>query len=122
MFNHVIRHLSAYHHGELTPDEKLRTEAHLRTCAKCRAAYEEIQFGAKLAGTLSVTNSPQTVGAIYDRPGARSAPLQPIVVALAVALIIALFVFYRFPHGPSWEVTGLPGTARLRPGEALQTD
>jgi hypothetical protein len=35
---------------------------------------------------------------------------------------VIVFVRTRLPESPSWEVSGLPGTARLRPGEALQTD
>jgi hypothetical protein len=47
--------------------------------------------------------------------------------ALAAALLAVIFLMRNLgptgpPIGPSWEVTGLPGTPLLRPGEALQTD
>jgi hypothetical protein len=46
-------------------------------------------------------------------------PRAAIAGALAAAVLIAIVVLRD--SGPSWEVTGLPGTDRLRPGEVLQT-
>src|SRR5262245_45337429 len=57
---HVIRELSAYHHGELSPSDARRIEGHLETCAKCREAHDEIRFGARLASTLTVSNAPES--------------------------------------------------------------
>src|SRR5262245_20651193 len=117
---HITRHLSEYVHGELSTAERVRVETHLAACSKCRAAYEEIRFGARLASTLTLTPSP-AVGAVYDRPGAHRAPLQWVVAIGAIAAIILAILFTRTPTGPAWEVTGLPGTAQLRPGQVLQT-
>jgi ferric-dicitrate binding protein FerR (iron transport regulator) len=124
---HIIRHLSAYHDGELSAAENLRIEAHLEQCAKCRGAYEEIRFGARLASTLSMSNAPNSAwSGLYRIPNARRRRWLPgaaLAGILAVAvLFIVLLIETRRAGLPSWEVTGLPGTSRLRPGEVLQTD
>ena len=57
---HVIRHLSAYCHGELSINERLLVETHLRECRRCRAEYDEIRFGARLASALSLSDAPES--------------------------------------------------------------
>jgi Putative zinc-finger/FecR protein len=124
---HIIRHLSAYHHGELSAAENLRIEAHLKQCGKCRGAYEEIRFGARLASALSMSSAPDSAwSGLYRIPNAtrhRWLPRAALAGTLAVSvLFIVLLIETRRAGLPSWEVTGLPGTSRLRPGEVLQTD
>ncbi|PYR64631.1 MAG: hypothetical protein DMG20_16135, partial [Acidobacteria bacterium] len=58
---HVIRQLSAYYHQEFSADEKLKIQAHLRTCSQCRTAYEEIRLGARLASVLQVSSAPESI-------------------------------------------------------------
>src|SRR5262245_26439095 len=94
---HVIRQLSAYHHGEMTAAEKLCVETHLRTCAKCRVAHDEIRFGARLASTLSVSNAPASIWSeLHQLPHAstrrRWSPQLVVVGALAAAALLAVFV------------------------------
>ncbi len=122
---HIIRNLSAYHHGELTPAVKLRVEEHLRSCSKCRNAYEQITLGARLASVLQTTVAPES--AWNPLVEAATVPLRrrwipAVVAAAAAALILAIFVRSHAPAVPSWEVTGLAGTSRLRPGDVLQTN
>jgi ferric-dicitrate binding protein FerR (iron transport regulator) len=124
---HIIRHLSAYHDGELSGAENRRIEAHLEQCGKCRAAYDEIRFGVRLASALSISNAPDSAWSDLHRvPRAtqrRWIPRPALAGLLAVAvLLIVLLTETRRPAPPAWEVTGLPGTSRLRPGEVLQTD
>src|SRR5262245_6937088 len=123
---HIIRHLSAYHDGELTVAESLRIEAHLGQCGKCRSAYDEIRFGARLASTLSVSNTPDSAWSdlhrIRDATRRRWIPLAALAGVLVIAVLLFVLTETRRPVPPSWEVTGLPGTSRLRPGEVLQTD
>src|SRR5262249_53444035 len=45
---HVRHRLSAYCEGEVSADEKARIEAHLESCADCRARYEETRKNAHL--------------------------------------------------------------------------
>src|SRR5262249_1839301 len=124
---HIIRHLSAFHHGELSAAENIRIEAHLQQCGKCRGACEEIRFGARLASALSMSSAPDSTWSdLYRTPNAtrrRWLPRAALAGILAVAvLFIVLLIETRRAGLPSWEVTGLPGTSRLRPGEVLQTD
>ncbi len=125
---HTTRHLSAYHHGELSAGEKLRVEAHLRECARCRRANDEIRLGARLASSLSLSEAPEslTVAAVHDRRKAlieRPYRTHAVLGSLATAaVIVAILVLNTFWRSPSWEVTGLPGTPRLRAGQALETD
>ena len=44
--------------GELSEAEKIHIETHLEACGKCRAAFEEIRFGAHLAGSQGVCRLP----------------------------------------------------------------
>jgi ferric-dicitrate binding protein FerR (iron transport regulator) len=123
---HVGPYLSAYLHGELTPEEKLRVETHLEICPRCRAACEEIQLGSNLASVLHVSNAPEPAWEMLHRSrfGPRRRKWLPAVVAAglaAAALALVILMRSRAPAGPSWEVDGFPGTTRLHPGEALQT-
>ncbi len=139
---HVIRDLSAYHHGELTAEEKTRVETHLRMCSKCRTGDEEIRFGMQLASSLSATNAPETTERVLLPPGQGGAKrrmrapspaasrhplpvgegLGVVLAVVMIALLILVFFRGRTTEGPSWEVTGVPGMSRLRPGDALQTN
>jgi len=127
---HVIASLSAYHHGELHAAKREGVAAHLRTCPKCRAADDEIRFGARLASMLSVTRAPESLWNGFQampRVPVRRRWLPQFAFAGVVAMVVvALLIFLRnpaadTPQGPAWEVTGLPGTEELRPGEVLRT-
>ena len=124
--SHVIRHLSAYHHGELSAREKLYVETHLQECPRCRAAHAEIQSGARLASVLSPSSAPESIW--QEIRAARLAPRRrrwiPQVALASLGMAIVLFVILSrspVPEGPSWEVAGVPGIPRLRPGDVLQT-
>ena len=125
---HVIEHLSAYHHCELAAGEKQRVETHLQACASCRAAYEEIRVGAQLASVLQTSRAPESIWheigrTSIQRPSSRRWTPATIAATLAAAVLTAvLLVRSHAPTGPSWQVTGLPGTSQLRPGDVLQTD
>lgn len=58
---HYNEKISAYLHGELPDEERQKIGAHLSQCADCRAEYDEIEFGAKLAENLSQSNAPQNL-------------------------------------------------------------
>jgi hypothetical protein len=124
---HVIPQLTAYQHGELSDEEKTRVQAHLQSCAKCRDALEKIRFAARLVSQLSVSTAPDSV-LNGSRTGAALSTARRkfprFVLATAIVVVLAVIIVGRFviPAGPSWEVRGLPGTERLRPGQVLQTD
>lgn len=116
---HVTKTLSAYHHGELSPHERSRVDVHLRECARCREAYEEIQFGAKLAGML-----PSRKADFQVRTAPARQPVRwPAAIAIAfAALAMTVLLNQHVPvGGPSWEVAQLEGKRELRVGEELRT-
>lgn len=127
---HVARNLSAYHHGELHADEKAEVESHLPECAKCRAAYDEIRAGARLASMLSPSKAPESIWigiTKADHPVRSRQWVPQFAVGLAMAAVVALsfFLVRYMPQRPSWEVVTVRGAlkvGRLHLGESLQTD
>jgi hypothetical protein len=123
---HVALYLSAYLHSELTPEERMRVDAHLESCSRCRATFEEIQLGSRLASVLHVSNAPEPAWETLHRSQFvfRRGRWLPAAVAAGLAtaaLALVILMRSRAPAGPSWEVDGFPGTSRLHPGETLQT-
>ena len=59
--DHVKQHLSAYAHGELAAGEAERVAAHLARCPGCRAEFEEIKFGIRLAESLPAASAPASL-------------------------------------------------------------
>ena len=55
---HVTKNLSAYAHGELAGAEAERAARHLAACARCRAEFEEIKLGIRLAESLPTRTAP----------------------------------------------------------------
>jgi hypothetical protein len=56
---HYKQQLSAYAHGELSPHESETVTSHLSSCASCRAEFEEIRFGVRLAECLPSVSAPE---------------------------------------------------------------
>ncbi len=133
--NHVNQELSAYCHGEISPDRARLVAEHLLHCRRCREEYEEIRFGVHLAGHLREEKAPEGMWSELERElrsrdwgkgrqgdGAKSRwfGLSPFQVAAACAtsiLIIGFVTFGIYRRGqappmenrPSWEVTKIEG-------------
>jgi len=58
---HVTRDISAYCYGELPAAESRRFAEHVISCAKCRAEFEEIKLGIKLAEQLPEISAPDSL-------------------------------------------------------------
>jgi hypothetical protein len=58
---HFKKQLSAYAHGELPSEEAERVATHLRACAACRAEFEEIRLGVRLAECLPQVKAPENL-------------------------------------------------------------
>ncbi|MGH9928291.1 MAG: FecR domain-containing protein [Pyrinomonadaceae bacterium] len=58
---HVTKNLSAYCHGELASEESRLVAEHLIGCNRCRAQYEEIKLGVKLAERLPQLSAPDSL-------------------------------------------------------------
>ena len=131
--NHVIRQLSAYGHGELTPRESAEVGAHLMACGRCRSEFEEIKLGIKLAEQLPELSAPDSLWAdlqllreaqasnrddvILKRQSKRFHLWQPRFAAIAAGLLLiaglGAFWFSRNQTRPSWEVARLDGMPRI---------
>jgi hypothetical protein len=128
--SHVTEHLSSYFHGELSDSESRRVAEHLIGCAACRAEYEEVKFGVKLAEQLPIVSAPETIWSgieasftqqrgtnVIDMP--RRSFVKP-AVAIAAGLVVLMlggFLLSRVrrdaPRIASWEVARIDGAPRI---------
>jgi hypothetical protein len=149
---HYRKHLSAYAHGELSPEEAARVAAHLHACAACRSEFEEIKLGIRLAESLPTVAAPDNLwdgieAALVKEAGRerQRAPQTQLlfpprrrVFALSFAAVLVtllaggVWLFMRAQR-PGWEVARVEGAptvasgriddrGRLRVGEWLETD
>ena len=149
---HYSKHLSAYAHGELQPEEAARVAAHLDRCAACRTEFEEVRLGIRLAESLPSVNAPanlwdaveaalvretareeQPASRLQDLFPSRRRLLVPAFATLLVALAAGGAWLYLRAQRPGWEVARVEGApliaasrinerGRLRVGEWLETD
>src|SRR3954451_16127821 len=56
--NHVTKDISAYCHGELSHEQSKQFAEHIIACAKCRAKFEEVKLGIRLAEQLPQLTAP----------------------------------------------------------------
>lgn len=123
---HVTKKLSAYHHDELSPLEMSLVSEHLVSCRPCRAEYEEIRFGAQMAGQLTRQQAPESLwneletaitsqtaagdrvawtmrkGSIFAVPAFRYA------IGVAMILMMAIAVLQLIRKQPDPDLTDLP--------------
>ncbi|MDT5272221.1 MAG: hypothetical protein QOH49_4407 [Acidobacteriota bacterium] len=131
---HYKRHLSAYAHGELSPEEAARVAAHLRACAACRTEFEEVKLGIRLAESLPLVAAPASIwdgieAALVKETGrerqhaSQTQPLFPSrrrALAAAFATVLALvaggaWLYLRAPR-PGWDVARVEGSPRIASG------
>src|SRR5829696_6893270 len=69
---HATKDISAYCHGELSNEESKRFAEHIISCARCRAKFEEVKLGIKLAEQLPQLSAPdylwRELDPLLDRP------------------------------------------------------
>src|SRR5688572_32654114 len=58
---HVTKDISAYCHGELSPEAARQFAEHIIGCAKCRGEFEEIKQGIKFAEQLPRLEAPESL-------------------------------------------------------------
>lgn len=138
---HVSSLTSAYYHDELPPEQSRRVAEHLIRCIRCRAEFEEVRFGARLAAQLPLIPAPDSLWREIEmaldrqdrtvpiRSNSRVIPflLKPrfALAALAlVGLVVAVAALWMNrspkPAGASWDVARMQGTPRI--GSNLMTD
>jgi len=128
--NHVTKDLSAYCHGELAPTEARHFAEHLIACGRCRAEFEEIKVGVKLAEQLPQVSAPASLWPELERrwetqsspPGSGTSKQsfrlwqqRFVAIAAVVLLAIGLTAYLLSPNlsPPSWEVARLDGAPRI---------
>ncbi len=133
-FRHARRELSAYCNGESSADESRRVAEHLLVCRQCRADFEEIKLGVKLASQLPLRPAPDSLwnelearmlearmNATSESPthAGRRVPFwwRPQLVAVAAALLIAIGVavvwIYSRESRPFWAVARIAGAPTI---------
>ena len=131
MFNrHIERSLTRYCDGELDAGEKRRVDAHLASCAQCRAALDEIQFSVRLVRQLSTVSAPPSVWngieSALSEPGrgyrGRLAMRWAFVGVLVLAIGAGGYWWTREAAPRPWEVAHTTGGARrMAAGEWVET-
>ena len=149
---HYKRHLSAYAHGELSPEEAACVATHLGSCASCRTEFEEVKLGIRLAESLPSVAAPANlwdgIEAALVKETAKERqhasqrqslfPFPRRAYAATFATVLLALVaggvwFYLRAQRPGWEVARVEGAprvasgrmgdrGRLRVGEWLETD
>ncbi len=134
---HVSSLTSAYCHDELSPEQSRRVAEHLISCQRCRAEFEEVKFGARLAAQLPLIEAPDSlwrgIEIALDRdgrpvPGRNRVRIMPFLMqprfALASLVLVGLVIGFAAlwlrhgpkslgPLGPSWDVARLDGAPRI---------
>ena len=129
---HVTRNISAYCHNELSPEESRYFSEHILACARCRAQFEEIRLGVRLAEQLPHFSAPASLWpAVESKLGTRAHKENSVMLVIrswrfqmatcAVLLImISALGFWWLRSGrtqplkfASWDVQRLNGTVRI---------
>ena len=146
---HVTKDISAYCHGELSHEESKQFAEHIIACAKCRAKFEEVKLGIKLAEQLPQLTAPdhlwRELEPLLGRPNEnRSAVVWSWQMKAAAAVLLLLsgwgvWLVYSnrvdalLADKRAWRVKRLDGTptvgtekisnnGELAVGEWLETD
>src|SRR6187431_1075175 len=96
---HVTKDISAYCHGELSNAESKQFAEHIIACAKCRAKFEEVKLGVKLAEQLPQLSAPDHLWRELERLLDGASEVQPVRRAydlswqLRAAAAVALVLF-----------------------------
>jgi hypothetical protein len=148
---HVTKDISAYCHGELSNQESKQFAEHIISCAKCRAKFEEVKLGVKLAEQLPQLAAPdhlwRELEPLLDQQSdvqrGRSFSWQMKAAAVVLVLLSGWAVWLVYSNRadaimmvngkPAWRVKRLDGTPKigaesisnngeLAVGEWLETD
>jgi putative zinc finger protein/FecR-like protein len=140
---HVIKQLSAYCNGELSPEESRSLRDHLESCERCRREHDQVKLGVQLAQQLTLVQAPadlwDEIETLLDAqaPKRMFQPQVPrfawgfgwyriaaltamVVVAVAIGLIWSSYQ-PRLPgppdaSGASMEVANVVGNVRIEGG------
>src|SRR5215217_4874955 len=149
---HVTKDISAYCHGELSAEESKQFAEHIISCTKCRAKFDEVKLGIKLAEQLPQLSAPDylwrelepLLSKQTEIHTGRSVWSWQMKAAAAVLLLLSSWGVWLVYSGradavlsvngkPAWRVKRLDGTptvgaerisnnGELAVGEWLETD
>lgn len=121
--NHVSSLSSAYFDGELTPGESNRVAEHLLACTRCRAEFDAVKSGVRLAQQVEIVAAPDSIwpGIAAELNQSKVKParrwfLKPVVVALVLLLVVGVALWLRPARegtGGQWNVARLGGEPRI---------
>ena len=130
---HVTKNISAYCHGELSPEESRQFSEHVLACTKCRTQFEEIKLGIKFAEQLPQLSAPESLWADLESKLGTTSSSQTslrrsffrawqtqVAAAAAILLFVAVLGIWwmRREQPPvnsarSWEVKVVNGKVRV---------
>src|SRR4030095_1943771 len=94
--NHVTSLSSTYFNGELPPGENSRVAEHLLACSRCRAEFDAVKSGVKVAEKIELLVAPPSiwtgVTAGLDKKNSPRVTiwfLKPALIAVVIVLAIA---------------------------------
>jgi hypothetical protein len=85
-YKHVTKDISAYCHGELSHEESKQFAEHIIACAKCRAKFDEVKLGIKLAEQLPQLSAPDHLWRELEPLLAKRDEVQTVRIASAWSL------------------------------------
>src|SRR6476660_3231092 len=100
--NHVSSLSAAYFDGELTPAESNRVAEHLLVCTRCRAEFDAVKSGMRIANQIEIVPAPEDlwsgIAARLDQPKTKPRMwfLKPVAVMAAIVLAVGT-VFWLHP-------------------------
>jgi len=130
---HVTKKLSAYCHSEVAADESRQIAEHLIACSRCRAQFEEIKLGVKLAECLPQLAAPDSLWldlqsrlAEETKPSRIESRQRPrfsfklwnpafagVGAGLILVAVFGAWLLYSRESRPFWEVARLNGSPRI---------
>jgi hypothetical protein len=121
---HVSDLSSAYWHDELTLSQSRWVAEHLIGCSLCRAEFEEVKLGARLAEQLTLVSAPDSLWPgiaaglnVETAPARRFQFLKPLAITATLVLLIGgglyLWLPPRVDNRSGWQVARLGGAPRI---------
>ena len=121
--NHVSSLSSAYFDGELTPRESNRVAEHLLACTRCRAEFDAVKSGVRIAHQIEIVSAPDSIwsGIAQGLDASSIKPvrvwfLKPVAIASAIVLVVGFTLWLRPDRGAvggQWNVARLGGAPRI---------
>jgi FecR protein/Putative zinc-finger len=122
--NHVTSLSSLYFHGELPPRENSRVAEHLLACTSCRAEFDAIKSGIKLAEKIELITAPASIWTgiatqLDKKPTRRETIwfLKPAIIAFLIVVAVSASLLWlrnnRIDPGGQWNVARLGGAPRI---------